>query len=271
MPVYCKQNNIIIIFKTEIPSIFLETINAHNSLQELLDNSPELCMLIVKECGNNLAYVKNQTDEICLEVIKQNGLAIRFVKNQTDELCLEAVKQNGLAIQFVKNQTPNICLEAVKQTPYAIQYIGEQNQTTEMLKYFFNKKSGLVYYINSSLIDKISIKYLDGSVSVSPVNKQPKNTIKYTTYGEIILIETIKTPLSITDYIRSKHENITVVDNLDKMVSPDTLYMIQLPNEQYEVYKMEKVNVVKKGWIYNTEDIESKLIKVATYELCIKQ
>jgi len=203
-------------------------------------------------------------------------MALQYVK--TIPICsamaLEAVKQNGMALQYVKNTTPNyleICMEAVKQYPLAIQYVNKQNQTAEMIKYFFKKDNVIVNYVNPSFINKISIKYSDGSIGTLSINKQPKNTIKVTTYGESIMIETIKTLLSITDYIKSKHENITVVDNLDKMLSPDTLYMIQLPNEQYEVSKVEKVNVVKKGWIYNSEDIESKLIKIATYELCIKQ
>jgi len=106
-------------------------------------------------------------------------------------------------------------------------------------------------------------------------SKQPKNTIKCTTYDGVTLIETIKTQLSITDYIKSKHDNIIVVDNLDnldnldKMKSPDTLYMIQTPDKLYEVYKVEKVTVMKKGWIYNTEDVENKVVKIATYELLL--
>jgi len=279
------------------PEICLEAVKQNGlAITYVNEQTPELCLIAVKQNGMAIQYVKNQTHEICLEAVKQDGTSLQFVKNQTEQICLdnlgpkdqvtlkineillEAVKQNGLALQYVKNKTPQtystIALEAIKQNPLAMQYVDKQYQTAEMIKYFFKKNNGIVDYVNPSFINKVSIKYSDGSISTLSVNKQPKNTIKVTTYTESTLIETIKTPLSITDYILSrlsKHENIIVVDNLDKMLSCNTLYMIQNSDQLYEVYKVKKVSVVKKGWIYNSEDIESKSVKVATYELCIKQ
>jgi len=232
---------------------------------------------------------------IALEAVRQNGHAFRHVKTPPTpststsslfaeiylKIALEAIKQTGFAIQYIKYDKSNtdptvtlenytmLALEAIKQNPKAIKYIDKEYQTLEMIKEYM-KTDIYTSNVNLSFINKVNTTFTDGSIDTLSVSKQPKNTIKITTHSETILIETVKTLLPISDYIKSKHENIIVVDSLDKMVSTDTLYMTQTSDKLYEVYKVDKVSVVKKGWIYNSEDVQSKPIKIATYELCTK-
>ena len=64
---------------------------------------------------NPFLYVKAQTPEICLVAVRQDGMNLKFVNEQTPEICLAAVQQNGDVIVFVKEQTPEICLTAIRQ------------------------------------------------------------------------------------------------------------------------------------------------------------
>jgi len=164
-----------------------------------------------------------------------------------------------------------MCLEAIKKDASVIKYVNPEYQTIDMLKYVLEQNIDYIQYVDKSLIGKVDIKFLDGSSIVKSLGKLSKNTIKITSYtNENTLIETIKTTLSISQYIKSKHDDITVIDNVDILtkVDPSNIsYWMKLSDEVYDVYKVEKVNVVKKGWIYNSEDVHSKPIKVATYEL----
>jgi hypothetical protein len=56
------------------------------------DQTPELCLAAVQECGDALQYVKNKTPEICLAAVQTNWWSIEYVEEQTLTLCLEAFK-----------------------------------------------------------------------------------------------------------------------------------------------------------------------------------
>lgn len=84
---------------------------------------PEHDLLMVKNDGNALEFVKEQSEEICLEAVKQNGSALMFVKKQTEQICLEAVKQKGWALKYVEKQTPKICMVALNQDPDSCRHV----------------------------------------------------------------------------------------------------------------------------------------------------
>jgi len=215
---------------------------------------------------------------IALEAIKNNGFAIQYVQYNKSDLISDPQTNSKIDSTIYPNITlenyTTLALEAVKQNPQAIKYIEQQYQTLDMVKECMKNNICVGSNINLSFISKVDTKFIDGSVNTLSISKhkQPKNTIKITTYGETTMIETVKTPLSLIEYVKSKHENIIVDWFVDKMQSIGTLYtlntvyMLQNDNK-YEVYKVEKVSVVKKGWIYNSEDTENKAIKLATYEL----
>ena len=79
---------------------------------------PEPTIEDLKINGRRLTDVKNQTDELCLAAVSQCGRALLYVKEQTDDICLAAVKQDGLSLRCVIYHTPEICLAAAKHSKY---------------------------------------------------------------------------------------------------------------------------------------------------------
>ena len=115
----------------------------------LKEQTNELCLEAIQQkyyTSNALQNIMNQSEEMCKLAVEIDGMALQFVNNQTEEICEKAIKQNGLALQFVKNKNYLICKEAIKQNPKAIKYIKEE----------YNELYTLIY---TSL--KIKLIYLD--------------------------------------------------------------------------------------------------------------
>lgn len=74
----------------------------------------------------------NQSRELCLAAVRECGWALESVKEQTEELCLAAVRQEGLALMFVANQTFDICLAAVQQNPDASEFINDAKMRAQI-------------------------------------------------------------------------------------------------------------------------------------------
>jgi len=49
-----------------------------------------------------MEQLDNQTQELCIEALKQDGMTLKYVKNQTPEICMAAVKQDGYALKYIK-------------------------------------------------------------------------------------------------------------------------------------------------------------------------
>jgi len=62
-----------------------------------------------------LEFINEQTPELCLVVVKNDDLASQFVKQQTPKLCLAVVKQDGFTFVCIKEQTPELYLEVLNQ------------------------------------------------------------------------------------------------------------------------------------------------------------
>ena len=109
----------------------LKTVTNYGLALEYIKNqTPEICLVAVKENGWALKFVNQQTPDICLAAVKENGWALKFVNQQTLEVCLAAVAQNGHALEYVNQQTPDVCLTAVKTHGCALEHV--QKQTPEI-------------------------------------------------------------------------------------------------------------------------------------------
>ncbi len=71
------------------------------------------CLLAINNIRNGqlqIAYwlilknIDNQTPELCMKVVKQNGYALKYVKDQTFEICLEAVKETKHSLDYIKDE-----------------------------------------------------------------------------------------------------------------------------------------------------------------------
>ena len=111
------------------------------ALQFVKEQTPEICMIAVKQNGWALRYVEEQTPEICMAAVQQNGLALKYVKEQTPEICMAAVQRNGYALRYVKEQTPELCAEAVKNDSDAWGLVAEDLK--EEVKALLNNENSL--------------------------------------------------------------------------------------------------------------------------------
>ena len=102
------------------------------TLEFVKEQTPDLCLIAVKNDWRSLQYVKEQTPEMCLIALQQSVTAFLHINEQTPEICRLAVRQEGTVLRFVKEQTLEICLEATKQTWRALKYVDESFQTPEM-------------------------------------------------------------------------------------------------------------------------------------------
>jgi hypothetical protein len=81
---------------------------------------------IVKQNGFALEDVKQQTTELCLAAVWEDGFALKYVQNQTAEICLAAVKQYGYSLKYVQNQTAEICLAAIQEDRCALEDVNSE-------------------------------------------------------------------------------------------------------------------------------------------------
>ena len=128
----------------------------HPQVLRKLEQTPELCMMVVKHNGMAIGYVLNQLPELCyaaltqcpeaiqwitsptedmwLYVLALDGLTIRFHKAPTEAMRVIAVKQNGLALKHIRlsDRTAELCAIAWPNCPAAIQFIPARQLTPEM-------------------------------------------------------------------------------------------------------------------------------------------
>jgi hypothetical protein len=84
------------------------------------------CRHLVSRDGNILQEIEEQTPDVCLAAIKQNPKSIRYVKDQTEELCDIVVSQCGYSVQYVRNPTFKNAIRSVKVTPKSLQYLSKK-------------------------------------------------------------------------------------------------------------------------------------------------
>lgn len=116
------------------------------ALQYVKEQTDEICKLAVQQHGGVLVYVKEQTEGICKLAVQRHGYALIYVKKQTDEICKLAVHQNGEVLQYVKEQTNEICILAVKQNGRALCYV--KNQTEELCTLAVRQNIKAYRYVN---------------------------------------------------------------------------------------------------------------------------
>jgi len=165
-----------------------------------------------------LENIDNQTEEICLNAVRENGYDLQYVKYQTMEICMAAVQQNGLVLCYVKQQTPEICIEAIRQNKKAIRYVHDDidfsvnfngklilQRVKVMMYYDFinNKKSVEQYNPNISFLQFIKdvlLEIYDDNQIDELFNKKTINNVyldkvhenEYMLYKKEMVCEIIK-------------------------------------------------------------------------------
>jgi hypothetical protein len=117
------------------------------SLNQVYNQTEQICMYYISKDWSELRYAINQTEAMCLCAVKGDSQALKFVNHQTEAICLEAVGKFGDALQYVHNQTEAICLCAVKQYPYALRFV--KNQTEKICIEAVQKNGHTIEYVHN--------------------------------------------------------------------------------------------------------------------------
>lgn len=81
---------------------------------------------------------EEQTPEICLAAVQNCGMALFAVHSQTPVICRASIKQNPHALQFVRDQTAEICLLAYSMDPTSVKHVINRRKLVPALMYLFN-------------------------------------------------------------------------------------------------------------------------------------
>jgi len=156
-----------------------------------------------------LQNIDNQTPEICLEAIKQNEYELLFVKEQTHEICLEAVKRNPSIIRYInpEKQTEEIALEVVKKAGGFLQYIDSQHQTDKIcfaaienscgwaIEYIANQKPEYcltALEINDLTFCAIKKEFHTDEIISYAIQKRPSNITYIENPSEELLLKAVR-------------------------------------------------------------------------------
>ena len=91
-------------------------------------------------------YVDNQTPAMCLDVVKYYGELLCFVKDKTPEICKAAINSCPSAIRYIDNPSKELQLQAVEKQPSVVHLI--DNLYPETIQ--------LAISLNPGLKDKLS-------------------------------------------------------------------------------------------------------------------
>ena len=146
--------------KEQTNEICLEAIKQDYTNYNFVKNkSYEFNLLAIKQNGSILQFIDKdmQKEDLCLEAVKYNGLNLKHIneKMQTEEICLEALKENTHAFQYIKNKSESMCLKAVKINGLILEYIQPEMQTYQICLEAFKQNKDAIKYINESYRDKI--------------------------------------------------------------------------------------------------------------------
>lgn len=205
--------------------------------------------------GLLLQHVKNQTPEMCMVAVKQNVSALQFVKDQTYDICMEAIKKNWTALQYIKNPTIDLELEAVRRHPNALYLI--KNRTIEML--YEAMKCDRFDLLKQNDLKTIA-QYIELK-SKLPVEKRfiVYEDLTNNTFKKIEVKNDVNS--SIIDYINEIYGNQVATDvknicndqtSVEKMMNEKYIgiFYVKTGDQVYELYdkKEENINI---GWIRN--------------------
>jgi hypothetical protein len=52
---------------------------------------------------NRRMSIEQQTPELCIKIVKKCGVYLQFIDNQTHEMCSEAINQHPVYLYFASN------------------------------------------------------------------------------------------------------------------------------------------------------------------------
>jgi hypothetical protein len=144
-----------------------ELLPLDKSLQNVANQTEEICKKYINENPFTFIFVREQTEELCKFAITIEWQLIRYVKNKTDEICHYAINIESKALKFIKNKSDEFYILVMHKTPENFKYIQDknnnicnhaidichqnmrfiQNSTKEFCEWAFKKNHHVIEYI----------------------------------------------------------------------------------------------------------------------------
>lgn len=262
-----KQNpNSVMCIKNCIQDYYLTAVKLNGKALQYVPRmcqTSQMCQIAIEQNCESIQYAAIPIAlKLWMQVIKSKPMMLGCCNEQTMELCMEAVKLNGLTIKYCKpsivvdKEYPVLCLIAVKQNANAIMEIKPELQTIEMAKIAIEYNKDLIKYIDKSLIRTIVASHNITEIVVKVVAQD----------GHIVH-KKIQTDMDT--FINNTYSEPSRISTLMEVKEVDKYYLIQPVANVYELYKIDTVKEMKKGWISNYEIEGEKAVKVVTYEVIV--
>ncbi|OOM16420.1 hypothetical protein [Clostridium saccharobutylicum] len=250
----------------EKENILLKLKSNPSYIKELSEADEELKLLIVKDNGNNIKYIKNPSKEVQKEAIKSTPLSIQYIENVNEEigiLCVrtlwnslelinnpsetiieEAVQTKGWAIQFVKNPSEKLQILAVNKDYDAIKYITNPSEIVQ-LKAIENYYAAIRFIKNPTLKAKIKSIKSNGE-AINYISNYDLDELK------IFISENI----NVVKYIYESIDVETVVEVLMEKVKNETIEKKYIEDFlELEILDMDKINFIREYGSKNAKKI----------------
>lgn len=97
--------------------------------QQFIFDDKDLCKQLVSFCGIYLKYTEYQTPELCLLAVKQYPKALRYVKYKDYDICKIALTEDLEPIKYIDSHSKNyekLCEMVLNEDGLCLQYITKQ-------------------------------------------------------------------------------------------------------------------------------------------------
>ncbi len=125
LQVVAVEKNPMIIKYIRRPTLDVQrfAVNASPTLINALDQTDELCELVIKKDPALFYLISNPSTWLTNLAVKLDGMNLKYVDDQTHELCSIAIKQNPKSFQYVIDQTPALARLAISLYPDNVYYL----------------------------------------------------------------------------------------------------------------------------------------------------
>lgn len=127
-------------------------------IKSLTDVTEDMALVVVRENGALIRYIKNPSENVMWEALKQNPWTIEYIYNPNEDMCLYVVEKAWNSLKYIKNPSYNVIKKAIESKGWAIQFA--QNPDIELQKVAVEKDFDSIKFIKnpSCQIQMIAVK-----------------------------------------------------------------------------------------------------------------
>ena len=144
-------------------------------LEEIDDQSDDLCRYALNKNIKALQYIKNQSNILCRFAINKDIKALQYIRDQTIEICKYAIYKNTRALEYIKEHTDELCIYALElDVVVALEYINNFSHT--VCEKIVDIDPMLINYIENQSEDICILAVIKNPLALKYINNKT-NTI----------------------------------------------------------------------------------------------